>query len=169
MGVPRKELTAEQVRAILRYEPDTGLIYWISGGRWNRLAGTVAGTRHPNGYTRIQLLKQLHYAHRLAWLYMTGAWPADEIDHVDNNPGNDRWSNLRPATSHQNKGNARRPRDNTSGVKGVSFDTRSGRWEAYTTRNSKKKSIGLFDNLEDAAEARRQEGERYFGEFAREG
>lgn len=87
---------------------------------------------------------------------MTGKWPKEEIDHKDRDPSNDRWCNLREATSSQNKYN-RGDDDNLRGV------YRSGkRWYALVSRNY----LGTFDTFEEAVAARDAEAVRLAGDFA---
>ena len=121
MDMPAKiihsaQLTAEMVRRALDYDPATGLLSWRHRDdvlpRVNkRLAGKPAGCGDGQyGYLSVRLHDRLYQAHRLIWLHVTGNWPADVIDHIDGNPINNAWSNLRPATRAQNSRN-RRSRD----------------------------------------------------------
>jgi hypothetical protein len=102
--------------------------------------------------------------YRLAWLIMTGEWPKHTIDHINGDPSDDRWCNLREATPAQQNGNMR-PRGKTlTGVRGVTIH-RTGR---YMVR-IKKRFVGMYDNLEDAARAYADVAAREYGEFVRRG
>src|SRR5215472_5451462 len=131
-----KKLTAERLRSLLRYDPETGEFMWIvPHGRDKRLpAGLSVGTPfkpaadHKSGYIAISLDGRTYTAHRLAWLYMTGRWPSGPIDHADMVGTNNRWSNLRLADHAKNMHN-RHPKG-VSGIKGVSWVERLGKWRA---------------------------------------
>jgi hypothetical protein len=116
-------ITCERVRQLLVYDPATGVFTWAAGveGRGGkRRAGTVAGTTRPDGYVRISLDGKKYEAARVAWLYVTGAWPLGDVDHRDTDPGNNRWANLRDVSHAKNMENRRRPnRQNKTGLLGV--------------------------------------------------
>lgn len=99
-------ITAERLRTILEYNPDTGDWIWLDPPNHNtRLKGQTAGNLRSDGYRAIRIDGALYYSSRLACLYMTGEWPIEEMDHKDRDPSNDRWSNLREASSSLNKRN----------------------------------------------------------------
>jgi hypothetical protein len=106
-------------------------------------------------------------AARLAWLYMTGEWPKDIVDHINGVRDDDRWENLRAATQGQNCLNTARRSDNTSGVKGVGWNTRLGKWHARVKIGGQQHHCGYLDNLEDAKLARETKAGQLHGAFAR--
>lgn len=106
-------------------------------------------------------------AHRLAFLYMTGSWPVNRVDHKDCNPLNNAFINLRQATASQNAANRGVDKRNTSGYKGVSFYKPLGRWVAHIRHNYRLKSLGYFDTKEEAAEAYKKAAEAAFGDFSK--
>ena len=109
MRLKLSDLTAERLRHLLLYLPETGGWFWLNPPNHNtRLLGCSAGTRHSDGYLMIRIRGKAYYSHRLAFLYMTGEWPLEEVDHIDRNPYNDAWVNLRKATSSLNKWNQER-------------------------------------------------------------
>ncbi len=112
---------------------------------------------------------KMYKAHRLAWFYMTGEWPPDQIDHIDGDRDNNRLVNLRKATNAQNGANARLSKNNSSGFKGVSFDTSVGRWRASIRRNRQLHYLGFFNTPEEAHAAYASAAVQLFGEFARMG
>lgn len=160
-------ITAVRLRELLHYDPETGVFTHRVGrkGRGTR-AGDVAGRiRKQDGYRRIGLDHGRYVASRLAWLYMTGEWPAAEIDHINCVRSDDRFINLRPATRDENARNTRRPSSNTSGLKGVSW--RGGKWRATIKKDRKPIHIGFFASPEAAHAAYVAKAQELFGEFAR--
>lgn len=158
-------VTEEQLRKLLRYDPKTGLFTWLVANR-NCVVGAVAGHYNPaNGYVRVSLKKRSYYAQVLAWFYMTGYWPACEVDHKDLNKRNNIWANLREATRAQNNQNASKRAHNRSGYKGVV--TKNGVSLATITVARKTIHLGTFSSLESAARAYDAAAKKHFGEFAR--
>lgn len=161
-----KSLTQGELRSLLHYDPETGVFRWVKPVG-NIKAGSVAGTIHHLGYRDIQIAGRKYSAHRLAWLYMTGEWPAEEIDHRNTVPGDDRWENLREATCTQNNRNSRKRRSNTSGVKGVTWNVKDRRWRAQIRVDRRVIYLGNFADVSAAAAAYAAASERYHGEFGR--
>lgn len=144
-----KELTAERLRELLDYDPDTGVFTRKVRTANNVQVGDVAGALRHNGYIQISIDGRLHLAHRLAWLYVTGESPPSEIDHINGVKNDNRIANLRLATSAENKHNQRKPHaDNTTGFLGVTH--RRGKFMAQIMVDGKKKFIGDFKNPEEA-------------------
>jgi hypothetical protein len=113
-------LTAERVRELLLYDPETGLFTWriAVGDRYQ--AGTPAGSFTHKGYRSIYIGGFNYPAHRLAWLYVTGQWPTKDIDHIDQDKANNRFANLRDVSRSANMQNVKAPhKDNALGVRNV--------------------------------------------------
>lgn len=146
---------ADSLKEILSYSPETGAFHWkqTRGGR--ALAGAEAGTYEAQGYRTIFVWGKKHKAHRLAWLYMTGEWPALGIDHMDGNKGNNAWANLRQVTVRQNAENKRRARrDNkSSGLLGVTWNNRTRSFQARIQVKGRSHSLGYFDDPTEAHKA----------------
>lgn len=98
---------------------------------------------------------------------MTGEWPKDQIDHIDCNPSNNKWANLRPAKNQENASNQRAPRNNTSGVKGVSWSKQERKWVASIRVGYQRIHLGRFQNIDDAEAAYAKASEQYHGSFGR--
>ena len=166
-------LSVDRLRELLNYDPMTGLFTWPRRrrtGRLNAHADFPAGHRKSGkegGYVVIRVNFQLYRAHRLAWFYTHGEWPLGEIDHINGDPSDNRIANLRLATSSNQRMNARRRSDNTSGTKGVWFDKRRGQWIAEIRANGKKHHVGQFATLLEAKGARIGAAVRLHGVFAR--
>jgi hypothetical protein len=161
----KRDLTAEYVCSILDYDPETGEFRWKVNQGKNHTIGKIAGGLTKAGYRLISIGGQRYYAHRMAWLIITGQNPSDEIDHINLNPDDNRLENLRPATHAQNHRNRTKQRNNTSGFKGVSKD--KNKWCAQIKLNGRKIFIGTFPTKEEAASAYDAEASRIFGQYAR--
>lgn len=160
-------LTPEDLRRLLAYDADTGAFTWLVALSRRIRPGRKAGSLNGNGYVQIRVFGRIYAAHRLAWLYVHGEWPPEQIDHMNGDRADNRIANLRPATATQNHANMRRPRDNTSGSKGVYWDKANSKWVANVRIGGKTKYLGRFDRIEDAAAAYKNAAHKYFGEFAR--
>ena len=163
------ELTQASLRELLLYDPMTGRFTWrvFRGGR---LAGEDAGfarRRRTCAYVIVKLNYYPCLAHRLAWLYMMGAWPPAQIDHIDGDGLNNRWANLRLATISQNLQNSRLHRDSNSGFKGVSYHKASGLWRSRIGVSGSTRSLGYFSTAKEAHVAYCAAAKDHFGEFAR--
>jgi len=155
-------ISQERLKEVLHYDPDTGRFKWTTGFRKGRSAGN---TSIYTGYRRITIDQKHYYAHRLAWFYMTGAWPKHMIDHVDHDRANNRWGNLREADPNQNIHNSRRSSKNTSGAKGVHFHRQTGKWRARIAAYGKTIHVGLYDTVEEASRARDMKAIELHGEY----
>jgi hypothetical protein len=160
-------MTSERLRELLHYDPATGVFTRLVKTNRNVRVGDVAGWVNRRGYRYISVDGRLYFAHRLAWLYVTGEWPADQIDHINGIPGDNRWANLRLATGSQNQANARKRADNTSGYKGICWHGPKRKWQARIWVNSRNKSLGYFDSPADAHAAYVVAAQHHFGSFAR--
>lgn len=159
-------LTAARLRKLINYDPKTGIFTWLIW-RGKTPAGSIAGTIMSKGY-RVICIDYKHYiASHLAHLWMTGRLPKSEMDHRNCNPADNRWSNLRPATSRQNKANMRIRENKNTPFKGVSFHKHSLKYRAYITIDGHHASLGYFDNPKAAHAAYMKAARKYFGKFAR--
>ena len=165
---PRNDLTAEFVRSILDYNPDTGALSWKrSSDRRNSYAGKPITGVDGCGYIRVGICGHLYYAHRIIWLLMNGAWPSAQIDHVSGVRDDNSWNNLREATHTENIRNAKISTRNKSGKKGMSWHTHSNKWRVAIRLNGKSKYLGIFSDIKDAAAVYENAAAEIFGEFWR--
>ena len=165
-------LTAEYVRSILDYDPATGVFKWkwregVSKRINARFAGKVARSVDGKGYLQIRINKHLYRTHRLAWLYVHGEWPSEQIDHIDCDKLNNRIANLRLANNQENQRNSGLQKNNTTGIKGVRWCMNRGKFRAEITVDYRTINLGSFDTLSAAAAAREAAEIEHFGEFRR--
>ena len=146
--------SVHRLRALLKYNADTGLFFWIKNGK-------QAGTILPRGYVQIGIDRKVFYAHRLAWAIHHGAWPKEGIDHINHIRSDNRISNLRSASQKENSRNCKPSKNNTSGFTGVFWNKQCDKWAARIKVNGKLKHLGLYDRIEDAAIARKKADKIY--------
>lgn len=156
-------INQKDLKILLSYDPDTGIFRWIKKMR-RIAAGTEAGCarfeRKPY-YRHIKINRQQYRAHRLAFLYMTGSFPENQVDHIDGNGLNNKWVNLRNADHVENGRNQSLSKRNKSGRIGVSWHKTTNRWCAGIRVNSKRIYLGYFKNFQDAVRARSDAEEKY--------
>lgn len=144
-------LTVERLRAAIDYNPETGLfISKITAGR--KVAGSPIGKtiRKSDGYIVFFVDNVPLQAHRAAWFYVYGTWPAADIDHINGVRHDNRIANLRATSRSVNLQNQRRPqRNNNLGTLGV-YKRRSGKYRAHISINNKAINLGEYDTPEQA-------------------
>lgn len=147
-------LTANRLRELLDYDPATGVFTRRVTTSSRAQAGQQVGCPTARGYLRVQLDGQMHYLHRLAWLYVSGNWPANGLDHIDGNVKNNSIANLRDVDHPTNMQNLRCPRaDNETGLLGVWFRKDTKRYSANIKTRAGKVSLGCFSTANEAHEA----------------
>lgn len=161
------EITAERLKELVEYDPDTGEFVWIVKARPACRVGDLCGRISRQGYHEIGLDYRLYRANRLAWLYMTGEWPDRDVDHINRVKSDNRWSNLRLATRSQNSANVDVAlRRGTSGYLGVTFDKSRDRWRAQIRIGGRKVNLGRYTDPVEAARVYDDAAWREFGEYA---
>lgn len=140
----KSDLTADELRRLLSYDPKTG-VFTRRVRMGNAFpAGQRVGTPGARCYLVACVRGVSYLAHRLAWLYMTGAWPTGSVDHIDGDPRNNSFTNLRDVTHGLNLQNQRRKHiNNQSGLLGVY--PKGGKWAAQITTDGKQRCLGTFD------------------------
>jgi hypothetical protein len=142
-------LTQDRLRALLQYDPLTGIFLWAVNRKGVKI-GDVAGCRCSDHWI-ISVDGRGYYAHRLAWLYMTGKWPDPECDHENGVGDDNRWENLRECTHPENMQNISILPTNTSGFPGVSPSGK--RWRAHIRVRGKQLYLGSFETAAEAGVA----------------
>jgi hypothetical protein len=158
-----------RLREVLDYDPNAGTFTWrkrLSAYAPGAVAGCSSG---KDGYIQINIDCRAYLAHRLAWFYTHGEWPAEAVDHIDGDGANNRLSNLRLATPLQNQMNKRRHRKTTAGLKGVARNRHGGKWSARIRVEGRRLTVGSFDTPEEAHAAYVAAARYYYGDYANAG
>jgi hypothetical protein len=155
--------TVERLKALFEYSPDTGIVLRKKTGR---AVGCVLDT----GHMIVGIDGKMFGLHRVIWKMMIGNDPMDhQIDHIDGDGLNNRWSNLRAASHAENARNSRFSRRNSSGVKGICWEKRVGKWRAGIGSEGRFLFLGHFNDLEVAAAVVRAARIQHHGKFANDG
>lgn len=161
-------VTLERLKELLDYCPETGVFRWRNSGKGvkaskDRVAGCLSESCRGMVYVKIRVDRKLYYAHRLAWLYMTSEMPKKEIDHQNRNGLDNRFCNLRIATSSNNKAN--RASRSSNPYKGIT--KRGKKWIAQIhKKGTPYQCLGVFSTPEEAAVAYDAAAVVVHGEFA---
>lgn len=160
----KTELTAQRLRELFHYDQASGT-FTRRRQAGTAPAGDVAGyLDRSTGYLRISVDDRNYYAHRLAFLYVTGEMPASGVDHKNGCKSDNRWDNIRPATQAENAQNMKLRSDSTSGYPGVSLSKSKRKWVAYIQADGRRRTIGLFSDMHSAVAAR-SEAKRSLHQF----
>ena len=145
-------LTQNELKSILHYDEFTGIFTRLKNSPMAK-AGSICNSPDKNGYIVIGVSRKNYKSHRLAFLYVLGAFPANQVDHKNGIKSDNAWSNLREATNSENAQNKRNPQaNNTVGYLGVWFHVRNKSFVARITINGKVKYLGCFATAEEASE-----------------
>ena len=166
----KADLSAERLRELLSYDSETGVFTRrVTGG--GARAGDIAKGRTERGYARISVDGKIHYAHRLAWLYVSGSWPLLHIDHINNTRNDNRISNLRDVSRSVNNQNLKGAKGNNKiDVLGVYFHKRANKYQASIMTNGLRRHLGLFQTSDEAHAAylEAKQGRNVTAEFFKE-
>jgi hypothetical protein len=161
------DIDIDYLRQRLRYEPETGKLYWLHyesmpKGWLTKYAGKEAFTAgNGKDYRRGSLDSTQFLAHRVAWALHYGEWPTDQIDHINGVKDDNRVVNLRAVNSQENSKNSKKSSKNTSGVSGVCWHRRYRKWLVGIKLDYKRKHLGYFDTIEEATKARKEAEVKY--------
>lgn len=148
----KDNLSAESLRELLHYNSETGLFTRVRKTGRKGKVGAVVGWKDKDGYIQVDVLCRHYRAHRLAWLYVTGDWPRDDIDHINGVRSDNRWINLRTVTRIVNMQNVRMARkDSSTGLIGVEKNGRG--YSARIKTATERLYLGYFDTPEEAHSA----------------
>ena len=145
-------LTAEQLRDLLHYDPETGQFTWKDSVK-GRMAGQRAGCLFDRGYRRVRVNYRFYAEHRLVWLYVTGEWPRHQIDHINGQRDDNRIANLRDVCRSTNAQNQRKAvTGSATGVLGVQRGYK-GQFNAYISDSGRSRYLGTYPTPEEAHKA----------------
>jgi hypothetical protein len=147
-----KEVTQIYLKENLEYNLLTGIFIWIKGGP-GRTISKEAGTLN-NGYRSIVINDISYYSHRLAFLYVEGYMPENDVDHINKIRNDNRWKNLRHVSRQCNVRNLSKRSDNTSEVTGVHWNNNNEKWIRSIKVGENRLHLGCFCNFIDAVKAR---------------
>ena len=157
------ELSQELLKEHFEYRD--GHLWWVKPRTRSVKVGQQFGSYHPEGYRKGKLKGKFYREHRLVWLYHYGAWPKDQIDHINGVKDDNRIENLRECTHQQNQFN-KKSWGKTSPYKGVYWYKQRKKWRAQYKHKGKLYYLGLFETGEEAAEAYRKATEHLHKEYA---
>lgn len=165
--IARNTMDISELRRLLRYEPDTGIVRWNGRGRLKD--GRVAGALDKDGYLVVRIEGHRFPLHRVAFALHTGRWPEDDLDHANGSRTDNRFVNLREASRAENNANSRHRTLNRSGFRGVHWCKNAGKWRVTMTIAGKAKHIGLFVERDAAHAMYVQKAKELYGEFCPKG
>lgn len=157
-------LTQERLKELLHYDPESGKFTRLKAAS-NHVVGELAGWLTKDGYRLIKIDGKQYRCARLVFLYMTGRLPL-QADHVNRIRHDDRWANIREADNGQNNANKNIQRNNTSGIKCASWDSRRNRWHVRVHIRGKQRHVGYFEDFELAELAAAEARNKAYGDFA---
>lgn len=166
MNLAENKISIERVNQLIFYDPGNGAFFWRVQRGYTASPGASAGCVAQHRYLQITIERTKIMAHRLAWAIMTGNWPSAQIDHINCNGLDNRFSNLREATSEQNAWNRRLSGRNKSGFKGVSWNKNETKWVASIRFQGRKTHLGYFDAPDAAHAAYNAAAQKFFQQFA---
>ncbi|ULR87412.1 HNH endonuclease [Comamonas sp. B21-038] len=141
----------DKLRAVIAYDPDTGHLTWTRNAP-AKVAGRQAGCLTNCGYRYVQVNKVGYYAHRLAFILMTGREPPEMVDHINLNRDDNRWSNLRLCSGSENQQNIQKARlsNKSSGVLGVYWSKTKKKWRSQIRIDGRIRHLGYFDSIDES-------------------
>jgi hypothetical protein len=159
-------MNLSRLKQVLRYDEDTGLLYWTECLSPVAQVGAVAGTLQSSGYITVGLDGKILRAHRIAWALHYDELPPKFVDHKNRVRSDNRIDNLRASTVVSNAYNQGLASNNKSGVKGVCWDNTKQMWRVMGSVDGKRKRLGYFEDLTEASQVMHNFRLQNHGEFA---
>ena len=155
------EITQARVKELFDYNPITGLLTRKVSVNYAAKIGNVVGSPSSWGYLDVSIDNRRYKVHRIIWLWVTGKFPKDEIDHDNHIRDDNHWNNLFEATRQENGKNQKLRATNKSGFTGVCWGKQLGKWRAGITVDGRTVFLGGYDRIEDAISARQKSESEY--------
>lgn len=153
----REDFSFDDVRKHYDYDPETGvfkrILTYTSWGVATSCDKIITGSNN-RGYYWDRIFNTNMLVHRLIWLFMTGRHPLGEVDHINGNRKDNRWCNLRDVNPFENSRNQGNRVDNSSGIRGVTFNKDCNKWVARISHKGVRYSLGYYEQKQDAVDAR---------------
>jgi hypothetical protein len=150
----KNKISHEEVRMFFHYDSETGVMKrTFKPDRWGNILPhnkIISYIDRKSGYIICNFKGVVYKVHRLACLYMTGSFPAGEVDHINGDRLDNRWENIRVVTRNENRRNIGVRKDNSSGYPGVDFHNVVGKFQARININGERKRLGFFETKEEA-------------------
>lgn len=163
----KRKITQDRLKQVLSYNEMTGHFVWTDPTGNRVVKGSAAGcVSRSTGYLIIGVDGKRWAAATLAWIYVTGRMPNGVIDHISRDRLDNRFCNLRDATTAQNAANSSVHRDSQFGLKGIEAHPQTGKWRARICVNGRRMSLGLHETPEMAHAAYLAAAAKSFGEYA---
>lgn len=157
-----------EILSVLIYQPSTGIFRWRTRTGGKAVKGSIAGGVNSRGYVSLRVKGKNYTAHRLAFFLVNGFLPP-EVDHIDGNKTNNSATNLRASTKSENQHNSKIRKDNSTGVKGVHWDSRDRKWVSSIKKDKVRHDLGRYESIFDAACAVISMRNRLHGDFGNRG
>lgn len=153
----------DSLRKLITYDPSIGpsCLKWLVNRRPRGKANCMAGTKRKDGYWMVSFEGKQIGAHRIIWALHSGHWAKDFIDHIDGNQSNNAIENLRQCSHPENHQNLKLKKSNSTGYPGVSFESKTGKYQAHIMTNGKSIRLGRFDSAEEASQSYIQAKEKH--------
>jgi len=148
-----KSLSQERLKELLSYNPSTGIFIRVKDIKANK-SGTIVGSLTRQGYLRMSIDNNPYLLHRLAFLYMDGYFPENDIDHINRDTLDNRWDNLRHVSHACNMRNSKVRNTNKSGVNGVAWHKAANKWCGSIMVNYKSIHLGISGSFCEVVKAR---------------
>lgn len=155
------------IKDYLQYYNETGNFIWIKSTKTNKPLHKKAGSITTNGYLIIRFNKTRYYAHRLAWFFIYGNIPNNQIDHINGITNDNSINNLRLCSDSTNRLNTGMWKTNTTGYKGVTYSKSRNKYVAQATLQYKHYTLGYFDTAKEASNKYQEFAKNNHGEFYR--
>jgi len=157
-------ITQDKLKEYLDYKE--GKLFWKKQPSSVIPVGSEAGHTNARGYIQVKIFNKRYYAHRLVYFIFNGYFP-QEVDHIDGIKSNNKIENLRASTKSQNNMNAKKRKDNTSGIKGITWDKRCKKWKTYLQSNKIRYYLGSYKDIEMATQVINEFRKQHHNEYAR--